>query len=324
MISLPDSILEDYQFNRELKSDGPGYCYLLMDKITSLPVTCKILNRESIGSLDEQARFLTITKKISELGYPFLIPYTGFYETDQHYFLIRSFYIKSSLSESIINLGVQNESTYSILFSRLLEIILKLHECGIQNFSLHPNNIIMQDENTPLIADIYPIDNGLANCAKGLSNWRMAYIPPEVYQHKGPDSLVKADEWSLACIYYFVMTGKVPFPISNSMQLTRALQTAPIASYIPCQNTFLTSLLDVALISNPNDRAGIQQLISMISHHHISSSTKVNSPQFAQSVKDSHLPIMKTCAAISLVRSQTPIKMRSRLSFDSNTPPPFH
>ena len=139
----------------------------------------------------------------------------------------------------------------------VIELILALD-------SLHKNNMVYRDlkpENILLDSKghIKLTDFGLSKILEDGEDKAYTlcgtpqYLAPEVLLRKGYDKAV--DWWSLGCIMYEMLTGKLPFPFKRGVKLS--IKTYEKKINFPSKITEnAKDLIQKLLVVNPNDRLG--------------------------------------------------------------------
>ncbi|MCP5468739.1 MAG: sigma 54-interacting transcriptional regulator [Deltaproteobacteria bacterium] len=144
------------------------------------------------------------------------------------------------------------------IFLQALRGLAYLHRQKILHGDLKPENLLIvakEESNQQSSALLKIIDFGLSLPQLALKGGTPAYMPPEKILREPVDS--RSDLYSLAVIFYQVLTGKHPFARKNLHETLQAqLQhTAPSATLInPEIPPIWSQLLDRMLIKNPQER----------------------------------------------------------------------
>jgi len=128
-----------------------------------------------------------------------------------------------------------------------------LHENNVIYRDLKPENILMDTEGHIKISDFY--------LSKRLENQKdkaytlcgtLQYLAPEILKNKGYDKSV--DWWSLGCIYYEMLTGKLPFKIKGNKINPSVFEEK--VYFNENMNPLLINLISQFLTINPKKRLG--------------------------------------------------------------------
>lgn len=106
------------------------------------------------------------------------------------------------------------------LFARVLTGFEYLHNVGLIHRDIKGENILIARDDTPRISDL-----GLAIASGSASEERsgtLEYMAPEVIQNEGAS--VESDVYSLAVVFYRVITGNLPFSGADPLQIIAAKQ----------------------------------------------------------------------------------------------------
>jgi predicted ATPase/serine/threonine protein kinase len=153
-------------------------------------------------------------------------------------------------------------SSFLTLMARVCSALAYLHGEGVVHRDLKPKNIIIRPDGTPVIVDF-----GVASRfgavgretleVSGKVEGTPAYMAPE--QIRGEYVDARADLYSVGCILYEGVTGRVPFSASRFNDVLEAhVHSVPVAPSELVENVspVLESLIVRLLAKNPRDRLG--------------------------------------------------------------------
>ena len=138
----------------------------------------------------------------------------------------------------------------------IIEIILGiefLHSNNVIYRDLKPENILMDSEGHIKLSDFglsklleNPKDKAYTLCGT------LQYLAPEIIKNKGYDKSV--DWWSLGCVYYEMLTGKVPFKVKANLINQNIFEEK--INFEGISNPILVNLISQLLSVNPKKRLG--------------------------------------------------------------------
>ena len=138
----------------------------------------------------------------------------------------------------------------------IIEIILGiefLHSNNVIYRDLKPENILMDSEGHIKLSDFglsklleNPKDKAYTLCGT------LQYLAPEIIKNKGYDKSV--DWWSLGCVYYEMLTGKMPFKVKGNLINQNIFEEK--INFDDISNPILVNLISQLLSVNPKKRLG--------------------------------------------------------------------
>ncbi|MCK4560381.1 MAG: protein kinase, partial [Calditrichia bacterium] len=143
------------------------------------------------------------------------------------------------------------------IITQICEGLSKAHQAGIVHRDIKPENILIDKDGRVKILDF-----GLAKL-KGVSNLTkdsstlgtIRYMSPE--QVRGEDVDQRSDIWSVAVVFYELITGQVPFKGDYDQAILYAIlndKPGPILSGNDLVNSQLESIINKALMKEPDKR----------------------------------------------------------------------
>ena len=171
---------------------------------------------------DSIARFRHEAQAIAQMRHPNILNVFDFGEYQGTPYMIVEYVPGGSLASKLS--GAQLDQAVALKYLRGIAAGLDhAHGLGIVHRDVKPANVLLEKDNTPVIADF-----GLAKLLQGSSLKSMtgvttgtpAYMAPEQVtgSHAGPP----ADRYSLATIAYEMLTGVIPFDGEGLMEVLYA------------------------------------------------------------------------------------------------------
>jgi len=171
---------------------------------------------------DTTARFRHEAQAIAQLRHPNILNVYDFGEYQGTPYMIVEYVPGGSLANKL-NEGVLDQAAALRYLRGIASGLDYAHEHGIVHRDVKPANVLLEKDNTPVLADF-----GLAKLLQGSSLKSMtgvttgtpAYMAPE--QVAGSRVGPAADRYSLATIAYEMLTGVIPFDGEGLLELLYA------------------------------------------------------------------------------------------------------
>jgi len=231
----PDKIkIGRYKVLEELGRGGMGVVYRGQDPILEREVAIKVLPPKKLASPNALNRFMREARLSARLDHPNIVRLYDIGEEQGVYHLVMEFVRGRSLRDII-------ESRQSVeeidipencrIFLQVCQAIEHAHHQQIIHRDIKPDNIMVNDKNQVKVMDF-----GLAFLADnhsltevGLVMGTIAYFSPE--QARGEPADHRSDIYSLAVVFYEMLTNQLPFAATNPSDMIQkhlgALPTPP-------------------------------------------------------------------------------------------------
>jgi serine/threonine protein kinase len=202
--------LGKYTLLAQLGRGAFGTVYKATDSI-GRTVAVKVLKSGYSDDLDVIARFRREALAAGSLFHSGIATILDFDEVEGRLFIVMRYIEGETLEERILRKGPLSWDDTVTIIGQLAGALTYAHKKHFIHRDIKPANIILGEEEGAVLTDF-----GLVRAAasSGISSSTAmvgtpAYISPEVWQGKvaGP----AADQYSLACVVYEMLTGKVLF-----------------------------------------------------------------------------------------------------------------
>ncbi len=213
--------LSRYTLLRKLGEGGTGVVYFCHDNHLDKLVAVKILNGAFVKHFEQFQSEAKITAKFQHANVVSIIDF-GFTEAHAPYMVLE--YVEGrTLAEHIAEEGPLAESIAVDLFVQIASTLAKCHESGILHRDIKSSNIIITEKDGGFIPHI--IDFGIATIADAVPNNSSGsaavgtpkYMPPEQLQGERCDA--RSDIYSLGCVIFEALSGRVPFVGGNALEI---------------------------------------------------------------------------------------------------------
>ena len=214
--------LGKYQLHEELGHGGYGTVYRAYDTVLEVDRAVKVLKPELATDKDFIERFKREAKLAAQLDHPRIVPAYDLEEDQGFYFLAMKFMPGKSLKDVLLQSG-------KLRFDRALEITRQIAEAldflHSQNYihrDVKPGNILFDKDGNAYLSDL-----GFAKALLGTTGTSQtttggmigtpSYMAPELWREKGVSPAT--DVYSLGCVFYELITGKVLFEGETSASI---------------------------------------------------------------------------------------------------------
>jgi serine/threonine protein kinase len=258
MSDLSGKTLGHYQVIKPIGQGGMAKIYLAYQPSVRREVAIKVLSAHFQDNESFVNRFSQEVEVIARLQHPQIIPVYDYGEEDDHIYIVMAYMQGGTLAEWIERApkGLPDQET-TRLFDLITEGLDYAHSKEIVHRDLKSNNILMDENNHPYIADF-----GLAKLTEGkieLTNTMMtgtaAYMAPEIAQ--SGKSTKRADIYALGIILFEMLTGRLPFQGETPYKMLAAHIHQPvpdIREIRPDLPEGVQAVIDQALAKNPVNR----------------------------------------------------------------------
>jgi len=205
--------LGNYKLVESIGKGGMAEVYRAVPESTcseSESVAVKLIHGSLMDDPEFERRFRREIKISCELYHPNILHVLDFGEKDGLLYIVMEYVRGVTLKKKIPEGGLPLRDFYT-LFRQILEAVQFAHIKGVCHRDLKPDNIMVTDQNRVVVMDF-----GLARrqdstsiTASGTTFGTPAYMAPEQVQAGSQDG--RTDQYSLGCMAYEMLTGRIPF-----------------------------------------------------------------------------------------------------------------
>lgn len=200
-----------YEILSQLGGGGMALVYKARDTLLNRQVTVKILRPEFTGDEEFVARFRKEAQAVAKLSHPNIVSvYDVGQEGDTHYIVME--YVEGhNLKQIIKDTGKLPVKQAVDIAKQICDGLQDAHENGIVHRDIKPHNILVTDNGRVKVTDfgIAQMMSSVTITNSGTIVGSVHYFSPE--QAKGGSTSSKSDIYSVGCVLYEMVTGKVPF-----------------------------------------------------------------------------------------------------------------
>ncbi len=253
---LPPSIGR-YQILEKLGSGGMAVVYLAQDAVFERPVAIKVLAQNLGADPENRERFRREARAIALIEHTAVVPVYEYGENGEQLYLVMRYMQGGSLKDRLSHGPLPLELAASIT-GRIASALDKAHSLGMIHRDIKPGNILFDLEDNPYITDFGLVK--LVEASVQLTHSEFfgtpAYTSPEQCQGE-KDIDAAADTYSLAAVFFHMVTGAPPYQSKNAMALLMKHISDPIprlADSTPGLPAGLQTVIDRGMAKLPSDR----------------------------------------------------------------------
>jgi serine/threonine protein kinase len=221
----------NYKVLEKLGSGGMGQVFLAEHKIMRRKVAVKVLPSAKAEDPSSLERFHREARAVAALDHPHLVRAFDIGQDDNLHYLVMEYVDGASLQEIVKKTGPLDPTRACYYVHRTAEGLQYAYEvAGLIHRDVKPANIMVDRQGVVKLLDMglarffndeddiltKKYDENILGTADYLS-------PEQVTDSHGVD--IRADIYSLGATFYFLLTGKPPFPEGNVSQKLIAHQT---------------------------------------------------------------------------------------------------
>lgn len=231
---LVNQTLGDYKLLKLIGKGGQGAVYKALDTKLKRMVAVKVFTSEVEHRRRKLANFKYEARLASSLDHPNIGTIYGFFEEDNHTFIVLEYVKGKNLFELAFGRPLETKSALEIIL-QVTDALVAAHARGILHRDIKPRNVMVKDSGQAVVLDfglaklleddngnflidetdeIHPLLNediaeSLFKTVDGQPYGSPTSSPPEMAQGKTTD--VRGDVYSVGVLLYLLLTGTYPF-----------------------------------------------------------------------------------------------------------------
>ncbi len=215
--------LASYRIESAIAHGGMGAVYLAEDVKLGRKVALKVLAADLADDPVFRERFVRESRIAAALDHPHIIPIYEADEADGHLFIAMRYVRGTDLESLIASAGPLPLARTSTIIGQIASALDAAHGEGLVHRDVKPANILVSPGTGPGATDYaylsdFGISKRLSYSSEVLTGdviGTVDYIAPEQIEGKPVDG--RADVYSLGCVVYQCLSGRVPFPRSDDV-----------------------------------------------------------------------------------------------------------
>jgi eukaryotic-like serine/threonine-protein kinase len=224
----PGSILAGrYKVLSEIGRGKLGIVYKVQHAVLDRPVAVKVLFEEVKATDTAFLRFQREAETASSLNHPCVVKIFDFGIAEGRFPFLVMDYVEGKVLGNLLREQIKLSREKALpIFVQICDGMAHAHENGIIHRDLKPDNIFLVQKGVQH-EFVQIVDFGIAKklndpkkrklTAEGQVLGTPAFMSPE--QIMGKDLDARSDIYSLGCLMYHVLTGRLPFPGANATEV---------------------------------------------------------------------------------------------------------
>ncbi len=257
-LAFQTAVAGRYSIERELGRGGMGIVYLAREVALDRWVALKLLPPETAARPGVRERFLREARTAARLSHPNIVPIHAVDEVDGFVFFAMAYVEGSALGERIRERGPLTEREAIRMLREVAWALAYAHLNGVVHRDVKPDNILLEEGSGRAMVT----DFGIAVLAETIGTGgapevvgTAEFMSPE--QATGADVDARGDLYSLGCVAFYVLSGRVPFtaPSAEAVLGMHVSQPPPaLLSVAPHVAPSVAAAVDRCLRKEPERR----------------------------------------------------------------------
>ena len=221
--------IEHYRIEEILGCGSTGVVFKAIDENLGRPVAIKVL-RPSLGDAARQ-RFIAEARATANLDHANVVTIFHVGDAGSLAFIVMQWLPGETLDQRLQRKSILSAEAVQDFGNQIADGLAAAHRKGLVHRDIKPANLWITESNRVKILDFGLVrimdENPQLTCT-GMIAGTPCYMSPE--QSRGDELDARSDLFSLGCVLYQCLTGKLPFASSNALATLQAIQQVQPAS----------------------------------------------------------------------------------------------
>jgi serine/threonine-protein kinase len=213
-----------YRIIERIGRGGMGVVYRARDEAVGRDVALKVLTADVDDDPDIRTRFYREAEAAASLSHPNIITIFNVGEDGDRFFIVMELLRGATLKDFLKQGEIVGLDRKLDLMAQLCAGLGAAHNASIYHRDIKPGNIFVRTDGVLKILDFGVARLASSNMtAAGFIVGTPDYMSPE--QARGAEIDGRSDIFSLGGVFYFMLTGRKPFPASDLPTLFHQIQS---------------------------------------------------------------------------------------------------
>ncbi|NLE70319.1 MAG: protein kinase [Clostridiales bacterium] len=268
-------LMERYRLEEQIGEGGMASVYRALDLRTGHRVAVKFLRQELQANPEFLDRFRREATAASRMSHHNIVNLLDIGDNPASPYLVFEFVDGKTLKDIITEHGQLPQGTSVQIAIRILSALRHAHEAGVIHRDIKPQNILVDKQGYIKVSDF-----GIARMVgthtadvdekQGVMG-SVHYFSPE--QARGETATFASDLYSVGCVLYEMLTGRVPFEgetqVSVAMQHVQAT-AQPVRELASDVSPSIEAVIKKAMEKDPENRYSSALLMAQALHDALS------------------------------------------------------
>src|SRR5947209_6113143 len=258
---FPGSMFAGYRIEDVIGRGGMGVIYRAMEARPERVVAVKVVAPELATDVGFRARFLRESQIAASIEHPHVVPVLRVGEEDELLYIVMRFIRGQNLAQIVQAEAPLEPARAAQIVDQVADALDTAHEQGLVHRDVKPANVLVERRRRG--DHVYLTDFGLTKhmaTSASLTGTGMAvgttdYMAPEQWEGRAVDRRV--DIYSLGCVLFEMLTGRVPFRQEGQaarMYAHLTLLPPKVTELVPELPTEFDGVIGRALAKRPDER----------------------------------------------------------------------
>jgi tetratricopeptide (TPR) repeat protein len=221
-----------FEVRQRLGAGAFAAVYQAYDPHLDREVALKVPHPGSLEGPKRVERFLREAKAAANLRHPHIVPLFESGRDGDAYYIVSAFIQGTTLADALGEGDAMKPARAAKVVRALAEALAYAHEQGIVHRDVKPANVMLDANGQPFLMDFGLAsrkDNESKLTNEGAVLGTPSYMAPEQASGKSGAAGPAADQYSLGCVLFELLTGQTPFDGTPEAQLFQHVRTEAVS-----------------------------------------------------------------------------------------------